>query len=40
MKIKRTIKDYELVGMICHLGVDMTHGHYIYYAKLGPNKWA
>jgi ubiquitin C-terminal hydrolase len=32
--------DYQLVGIICHLGKNMEHGHYVYYHKVGEKRWA
>ena len=31
---------YELVGMICHIGKNVEHGHYIYYSRISGTRWA
>ena len=31
---------YDLVGMICHIGKNVEHGHYIYYSRINPKRWA
>lgn len=38
--IQRQFMNYELCGMICHIGKNVEHGHYIYYAKIGEKRWA
>ena len=32
--------NYDLVGMICHIGKNVEHGHYVYYGKIGEKRWA
>lgn len=38
--ILRTFLKYELVGMICHIGKNVEHGHYIFYSRVSPTRWA
>lgn len=38
--ILRTFGNYDLVGMICHIGKNVEHGHYIYYGKVSAKRWA
>lgn len=39
--ILRKFLNYELVGMICHIGKNINSGHYKYFAKdkRNPNQW-
>lgn len=38
--ISRHFKNYELIGMIFHIGKNVEAGHYVYYAKRGEKRWA
>lgn len=38
-KILRTFENYELVGMIFHIGKNVECGHYVYNWKKGPKRW-
>lgn len=38
--ILRNFGAYQLVGMICHIGKNVENGHYIYYGRINPKRWA
>ena len=38
--ILRKIKDFELVGMLFHIGTRMEIGHYTYYSRIERDRWA
>lgn len=38
--IPRRVQDYELVGMLFHIGKRIEFGHYTYYSRVGPHRWA
>ena len=38
--IVRKFGGFELVGMVCHIGKNVEHGHYMYYGRVGPRRWA
>lgn len=38
--ILRQFLQYTLVGMICHRGKNVEHGHYVYYHRIHGRKWA
>lgn len=38
--ILREIDDFELVGMVFHIGKTMENGHYVYYSRVNRTRWA
>ena len=38
--ILRKIKDFELVGILFHIGKRMEIGHYTYYSRVERDRWA
>ena len=38
--IQRNIGNYELVGMLFHIGKRMQSGHYTYYSRIDQKRWA
>jgi ubiquitin C-terminal hydrolase len=37
--IQRKFLEYSLVGIICHKGRNVEHGHYIYYHQINRRRW-
>jgi uncharacterized UBP type Zn finger protein len=40
MSIRRQIGNYQLVGMLFHVGKRIEFGHYTYYSRVSPRRWA
>lgn len=38
--IKRKLGNYRLVGFISHRGANISAGHYLFYGRVGKNRWA
>lgn len=38
-RILRRFENYELVGMVFHIGKLVEVGHYVYYSRLGKKRW-
>ena len=38
--IQRKINNYELVGMLFHIGKHIQVGHYTYYNRIDRKRWA
>lgn len=34
------MSSYELVGMVSHKGRSVNHGHYVYFHRINPKRWA
>lgn len=39
-RILRKFMNYDLVGILCHRGKKVERGHYVYFHRVNPNRWA
>ena len=37
--IVRRILNYELSGIVFHIGKHLNNGHYVYYSKVNAKRW-